>query len=666
MRHTVRTICNRDCPDSCAVLATVEDGRIVEHVGDPDHGITRGFLCQRGNRYLERQYSPDRVLHPMQRTAAGWRRVSWDDALDLAAGRLVGIREESGPTAVAHISYSGIKGLVARTMGRLFWAHFGGGTFTEGGLSVEAIKAAQELDMGGDGTHAPEDLVNSAAVVVWGKNIAVTRPHGMRFVADARRGGAPLWVIDPVRCATARRADRHLQLRPGTDGWLALAVGRLLIEADAVDLAFVTRRASGWEAYRAAALATDVDEVARICDLPRADIEALSELYATTRPLATLAGLGASYWRHAGTTMRLIDALGAMTGNVGVPGGGVQTDTSAYQGMDFSAMTGAPKGETRRVLLPRLGDAILAAADPPIRAAWIAGANPAATAPDTARVQEGLASLEFLVVVDHFLTASCEHAHLFLPCTTYLEMEDLVTAYGHHWLGMTQAVVPPEGEARPDTAIYQALASRFGFGEALAGTPREWSRTILGELTDHGITPETLVERPRPNPLAPAVPWPTGEFGTGSGRFEFVSGFELPLPGGDGPELRLMATKTVKMVNAQINDRELVDEPTVRLHPDTLAGRGLEPGRRAWLVSDTGRVRVRLAVDPHARRDLVLFNPAAWRGDLQGVNQLRASALTDIGQGAAMHETRVRLVPGDAEDPRATGSTNGHGQPGAG
>ncbi len=154
MTHTTRTICNRDCPDSCAVLATVAGGRVVEHVGDPDHGITRGFLCQRGNRYLERFYSPDRVLHPMRRTDHGWQRLSWDDALDLAAERLLHVRDTLGPTSIAHVSYSGIHGLVARTLGRRFWAWFGGATHTLGGMSVEAIHAAQHMDLGGSGCHA--------------------------------------------------------------------------------------------------------------------------------------------------------------------------------------------------------------------------------------------------------------------------------------------------------------------------------------------------------------------------------------------------------------------------------------------------------------------------------------------------------------------------------
>lgn len=645
----VRTTCNRDCPDSCGILATVEGGRIVKHQGDPEHGVTRGFLCQRGNRYLRRFYSDQRVLRPLRRTAAGWQPVSWDDALDLAAERLVRLRDAHGPTAVLACTYSGIKGLVARTIWRLFWAHFGGATFVEGGISVEAAHAAQHADLGGDATHDPADLVNSRAVVVWGKNIDVTRPHAMAFVTEARRRGAQLWVIDPVRCATARKAARHLQLRPGSDAWLALGVGRLLVERGQVDLAVVERCCEGFGAYADLARSVSLEQVAAATDLTRGQIEELAELYAHVRPLATLIGLGPAYWQQAGQAVRLIDALAAISGNLGRPGGGAHTDTMAgYAGMDFSATKNAPRGEARKLLLPRLGDALAAAADPPVRGAWIAGANPAATCPDTGAVHAALAGLDFSVVVDQFITASAEKADLLLPCTTYLEMDDLVVAYGHTWLGVTQEVVPPLGEARSDVAILQGLADRLGFGPALAGTPREWADQILGRLaSEHGLTFERLAERPAPNPLAAAVPFSDGVFATPSGKVELIGELHgaLATPRLEPGELHLVATKTLKMVNAQINAEDLPEGPVVRAHPETLASRGLAPGDTAWVVSRVGRVRARLEPDETVRRDVVLFNPSAWRGDLQGVNQLREAICTDIGQAAAMHASRVSLEP---------------------
>lgn len=645
MSLQLRTTCNRDCPDSCSIIATVEGGRIVAQHGAQDHGITQGFLCQRGNRYLERFYSPDRVLHPQRRLGGAWQQISWDDALDVAAEQLWRQRAELGPEAVAFISYSGIKGLVAKAVGRLFWDQFGGPTLTGGGTSVEATHAAQALSFGGEGTHAPQDLVNSRALVVWGKNIATTRPHIMPFLRRARRQGAPLHVIDPVLCATARQADQFHQLRPGSDAFLALAVARLLIEWDAYDHAFVAAHTRGFAQYRKLVFAHTLAAAAQRTDLPPQQIEQLARIYAEHKPVATLHGLGASYWRQGGATVRLIDALVALSGNIGIAGGGSHTDTSAHQGMQRSLVTNRSAGARRVLLLPRLGQDLLDAEDPPIRMAWVAGANPAATSPHTARVDEALRSLDFLVVVDQFLTASCSHADLFLPCTSYLEMEDLVSAYGHHWLGMTQAVVPPLGEARSDVEIYQGLAARLGFGPELEGTPREWARQILGELGAHGITPKSLLEAPCSNPLTPPIAFTDFRFGTESRCFEFIRELDVKAPTLGPEELHLVATKTLKMCNAQINEREIVAEPRIRVHPETLLALGLEEGEWAWIESPVGGVAARVAGDGRVRRDVVLFNPAAWRGDLQGVNQLRQSIMTDMGDAAAMHETRVRLRP---------------------
>jgi anaerobic selenocysteine-containing dehydrogenase len=643
MSEKIRTTCNRDCPDSCGIVATVEEGRIVAHKGDPEHGVTRGFLCAKGNRYLDRFYSRDRILHPLRKSGNGWERLSWDEALGLTAEKLSLFHERYGPRSVAFINYSGIKGLVARLMAKKFWSAFGGGTFMKGGTSVEAAHAAQALDLGGSGAHGVEDLAASKGIVIWGKNVAVTRPHCWPFIREARKNGARVIVIDPVACGTARKADRHFALRPGSDAMLAIGVARCLIEGGAIDEGFVGMRSSGFDRYREGVLATSLEDVSGATGLPIDQILELARFYATTSPLATMIGLGPSYWRHGGATVRLIDALVAVTGNIGISGGGAHTDIDGSRGLDLSPFQDCAGGDTREILLPRLGEEILAATDPPLKMGFVAGANPAATCPDTGRVATGLESLEFLVVVDQFRTATAELADLILPCTTYLEMEDLVTAYGHHWIGLNQQVVPPRGEARSDGMIFQELATRLGFGPSLAGEPREWIDRFLAPLREQGITREELACRPRRNPAAVTVPFADGRFSTTSGKFEFIAEIDPPSPDTGTGCLRLMATKTPPMINAQINDRDLPECAVVRANPASLEERGLASGEAVRVESAAGTVRARIEADEDVLRGVLLFNPAAWRGDLQGVNQLRESALCDMGDAAAMHETLVTL-----------------------
>lgn len=646
---SLRTTCARDCPDSCGVLATLEDGRITALRGDPAHPITRGFLCRQGHHFLERFYDPARVLHPMRRTDTGWQRISWDDALALVARKLCEYRDRFGPKSILSVTYSGMRGQVAKALGKLFWAHFGGVTASEGGLSIEANGAAQALDFGGDATHDPEDLANASAYVLWGKNPAVTRLHSLPFIQQGRSKGAPLVVIDPVFTATAQKADTWYPLRPGSDGWLALGIARALLERGAIDASFISLHTHAFEAYRATVMARSLEEVAAATDLSVSQVLELADLYATRKPLATMIGLGTAYWPRSGQIVRLIDALAALTGNIGIPGGGAHSDIDSSLGHGVRFLQDAPAADVRHVLLPRLGEDILEATDPPLKMAWIAGANPAFATPNAARTQEALRSLDFLVVVDQFMTATAQLADLVLPCTTFLETDDLICSYGHRWIGLARRVVEPLGEARTDAEILQDLATRLGFGRALHGSPQDWMRRLLEPMAEQGVTLDRLEQGAARKPGLPAVPFSDHRFGTPSGKFEFVETFD-PAPSPEEPpeddqvELHLVATKIRTMLNSQVLPRDLPEEPVVRVHPMVLQRLGLADGGSAVVESPVASLRVRVRSDETVRRDVLLFNPPQWRGDPCGVNQLREALLTDVGQSAAMHATRVRLA----------------------
>ncbi|MBI5532013.1 MAG: molybdopterin-dependent oxidoreductase [Deltaproteobacteria bacterium] len=639
-----RTTCNRDCPDACAVLAEVEGGRVVRLRGDPAHPVTRGFLCSQGRDFVQRQNSPDRLLHPMERTASGWRRVSWDSALDQIAERMLRVRDESGPLSVLAVRYSGLRGRVQKAMTRLFWGHFGGATTVTGGTCTESMDAAQRLDFGPRTrlAHPPDDIVNSAGIVLWGRNLAVTHQHWIPFLDAAKRKGARVVLIDPVRTASANRADRHLAIRPGTDRLLALAVARIVIESGSFDAGFVREHTLGFEAFRALCQRWSLEETALATDLPRAAIEELASLYGQHRPVSTLVGLGLCGWKHAGETVRAIDALVALSGNLGIAGGGVTGDIDYVAGLD-DVDIGVPEVKgTRTIRLPMLGDEILRTTAPPLRLGWVAGANPAATAPNPDRVQQGLQSLEYLVVVEQFMTATAELADMVLPCTTWLESDDLVSSYGHDELGLCAAVVAPPGEARSDVEIFQGLAGRLGFGPALAGNADLWMRRLLRSLEGSGVDLDRLRQGAVHNPRAPRIPLADKVFGTPSGKMELVQACAPP----DEPvagALHLMATKTLRTINHQVLDEDLSDKPVARVHPTTLQSWGLEDGAEGWVVSSAGRIRALIQADASIRADLVLVNPGVWKGDPCGVNQLREVLLTDVGDCAAMHETRVTL-----------------------
>ncbi|MEW6746811.1 MAG: molybdopterin-dependent oxidoreductase [Planctomycetota bacterium] len=643
----MRTTCTRDCPDTCEILATVANGRIVGHAGAADNPVTRGYLCYKGRTFLKHQYHPDRIIHPLRRTSDGWERVSWEEALDLAAGHLARCRQRGGPLSVLYCTYSGLREIVKRSLSRRFFAAFGGATLVKGGLCTELIDAAHELDMGKPGAHDLRDVANARAVVIWGRNPAVTHVHQMPFIREARAAGAPVVVIDPLPTITARGADLHLKLRPGSDGFLALGVARAILDRDAagkepVDGKFLERCTRGYEDYRRLVMRTSVAEAAAACDLEVRQLEALADIYATRKPAATFLGLGVCYYRQSLANIRLVDALVALTGNLGVPGGGVGGDADRTAGLD-RALTDWPPLETRSLRVAVLGQDLRQASEPTIAMAWIAGADPVASSPDSRNIAQALESLPFVMVVDQFMTATAQRAHLFLPCTTYLEETDLATSYGHDLVSQVVPAAPPLGECRSDTEIFRLLAERLGFGAALDGPLEAWMRQAIAPLAKEGVTLEALREGARCRASLTPVPFAGGQFATPSGRFEFITAHEPRVDPAEPPFLRLMSTKAVRMLNLQCLPEDLPEEPSVCVHPNAVAGQGLEDGAKVWVSSPAGRIRARLRLDRALREDLALIHPARWRGELVGVNQLRETTLTEEGWGGAMHETRVRL-----------------------
>jgi anaerobic selenocysteine-containing dehydrogenase len=641
MAERLHSTCDRGCPDACGLLATVEEGRVTKLAGDPDHPVTRGYLCSQGNRYLERQNAKDRLTSPLLRTGGKWRTASWEAALDVVAEQLLAVRARYGPASVLVVDY-GLPGVVAPLLLRRFWTDYGGATFTSGGLSMEACIAAQRLDFGADGTHDPDDLLNAHGVVSWGSNAFVTHPHWAKVIDSARKKGARLVAIDPVRSATAKRADAYYQLRPGSDGMLALGLARLLFERGTVDCPFIQEHAEGFDGYRDLVFSHSLEEVADQTGLTLGRLEELADLYAGAGPVATIIGHGPSYWENGGSQVRLIDALVAVSGNLGVPGGGAITDVAAHP--DFRLPHDADgQARFREVLLPRLGVEIRTADEPPLKAAWVAGANPAASVPDTNSVREALRSLEFVVVVEQFMTATAHLADVVLPCATFLEHDDLVTAYGHHFVSLMRTLVPPSGEAKPDVEILQAMAGRLGFGQDLAGAPDEWMNQLLGSLADRGMTLEALRDAPRPDPAAVAVPFADYAFPTASGRLRFVQEFRpIARPTSD---LWLLAPKTRRHMNSQVLPDDLPDEAQLRLHPQTAVGLDVAEGEQVTVSSAVGQVRARLSIDRHVHPHVALITSPLWQGDPSGVNQLREAKLVDLGECVAFNETKVTVSP---------------------
>lgn len=631
------TLCNRDCPDVCAIVATVEDGRVVKLQGDKRHPITQGFLCKRTSQYLELQYSPRRLQTPLIRRAGELVPATWDEALDFVAERLLAIRAESGPAAIFHYRSAGSMG-ITKAVTSYFFEQFGPVTDRRGDICSGAGEWAQTADFGDFEASDPAELLLAKRILVWGRNVYVSWPHMIPTLREARARGATIVGIDPVRHRTAELCERFYQPRPGGDFALAMAVAGTLFARG-----WVHAEAARWcdhlDDFRALVEGKSIPAWCAEADVPVAVAEDLAACL-HDGPTTIVVGWGMGRRFNGAGIVRALDALCAITGNIGVPGGGVSFEVKRRRSFDLSFLQGnAP----RTICEPLLGEGILEAKDPPIRAVWITAANPVAMLPDSAQIARALRSRELVVVVDPFLTDTAECAHVVLPTTTLLEEDDVLGAYGHHHVGVATPVVPPPANVRSDLQIIQALAARVGLADVVAGDARAWKQRVMRELDAAGLTLERLErEGPTKHPFVGERPWAERRFDTPTRRANLMTSAP-PDPATPTAEFPLFLLSLSSEDSQASQWARPLDGPLpVTVHPD--AARGLEHGAIARLESAIGSIEVRVLCDPTQRRDVALVPKGGRYSAGRCVNALIRARVTDHGEGAALCDELVRLI----------------------
>ena len=486
--RTVHTVCSHDCPDSCAVLVTVdESGRATRVRGDASHPVTRGFLCGKVAKYLDRVYSPERLLYPMRRRAGvakgpldqgreaeAFERISWDEALDAIAARLAAIAAEHGPESILPYSYAGTIGKLGYgSMDRRFFHRLGASQLDRTICSEtggQALLSVYGRKLGTD----TEVFRHAKLIVAWAANIHGNNIHLWPFVEEARRNGAKLVVIDPYPTRTARAADWHIAIRPGTDSALALGMIHILARDGLYDRDYVERWTHGFEQLRERAAEYPPERVAALTGMTVADVERLAREYATTQPAVIRLNYGVQRSDNGGAAVRAIAMLPALTGAWKRFGGGLQLSTSDAFRFDGEAlerpdlMLASPLGRPARVInMILLGHALTELRDPEVKALFVYNSNPAAVAPDQAAVLRGLKREDlFTVVHEQFFTDTADYADIVLPATTFLEHKDVQGAYGHYYVQLSEQAIAPLGEARSNVWLFGQLAQRMDFKEA--------------------------------------------------------------------------------------------------------------------------------------------------------------------------------------------------------
>lgn len=632
-----RSLCNRDCPDACALVAEVEDGQIRSLKGDPDHPVTQGFLCFRTSRYPELARGPERIERPMIRRGDRFEPIDGEAALDLAAERLLRIREESGPESIFHYRSGGSLGLLKQVVDR-FFERLGPCTVKGGDICSGAGEEAQIRDFGVSDSNDLFDLLNAKHIVCWGKNPSISSVHTVKVLRDAKKQGSQILAIDPVRTQAQAFADEFVQPRPGGDLALALGVGRLLDDEFGFDAA-VAERCRGLEGYRELIRKHTVAEWGQRADVPVQVLRDLARRLADG-PTAILVGWGMQRRAHGAAIVRALDALSAVSGNLYRAGGGC----SFYfaRRAPFAALS---SGESpRRVREPLFAQEMRGYADPPIRALWVTCGNPVNNLPDSAANAKAVEDTEFVVAVDCLWNDTNRRADLVLPIPNLLEDRDVLGSYGHHWVGVSEPLIDAPGQVRHELEWVAGLAKRMGFGDEFPGDVDHWRRQLVAPLAEHGMTLETLREGAVKAPGARQVRFAEGRVDTADGRVNLLQESDLA----DGALDRDADARLFLFSNSHRDSQcgqwatKRPEQLPVRVHP-TRVPEGLEDGDRIVLTSEIGRLEGQLVVDETLRSDCVLVPKGGSFDEGTAANILIPARLTDHGEGAALLDCRVSI-----------------------
>ena len=675
IRHSV---CALDCPDCCSLLINVQDGKGSHLRGNPAHPVTRGFLCGKVARYLDREYSPERLLYPQKRIGAKgegeFQRISWDEALDTIAGRLQAVADEYGPEAILPYSYAGTMGyLNGSGMDRRFF-HRLGATRLDRTICSAAGSAALVQSLGFRYGTEPEQFRHSKLIISWGANIHATNVHLWPFIVEARRNGARFYTIDPVKNRTGKLADKHFAIYPGADLALALGLMHVIIGERLYDTQYISDYTLGFDALAARAREFPPDRVEYLTGISREDVVSLAREYAVTRPAAIRLNLGVQRSERGGAAIRAVAALPALTGSWREVGGGLQLSTGGAFQVNKPALEMpelqqlSPLGrEARIVNMAELGKALTELEDPPVKAMVVYNSNPATIAPNQNLVLAGMRRDDlFTVVLEQFQNDSADLADIVLPSTTFLEHTDLYYAYGHYYLQLARPVLPAPGETKSNVEVFRLLAQRMGFDEpCFSDTEDDMIRALLAAPHPflEGITLERL-EREHSVRLnvapdaQPFLPFAAGGFGTPSGKCELgaeVFDYQPPTESRLGsPELRarfpleLVSAKSHDSMNSTFgNERSAQSQTaTLFLHCDDARERGIADGDRVRVFNQRGSCTLIAGVNGVVRRGVVLAPSVRWNKlapDHRNVNVLTSDRLTDIGGGPTFYSCLVEV-----------------------
>lgn len=654
--------CPMDCFDLCRFIVTVQDNKIIHIKGDPDHPLTRGLICSKGKKLMNRQVHPHRLLFPLIKENNQFVRASYDQVFDLVAEKLTTIKRDHGNTAILNYTSDGYGGLKNRIQS-IFFNTFGGDSRFSGSLCWSAGIAANRYDFGEARGHDPLDVLNSKLVIIWGRNPRDTSIHLQSLLVKARKNGTRVVVIDPIKTATAKHFDQHIQPAPSTDGALALAMAHVLIRENLVDHAFIENHVKGFARFSAHVQKFTPEYAASITGVSADEIWNLAMDYARSEAASIHIGYGMQRYGNGGNNVRCINALAAICGHIGKKGGGVN-----YASKSLAPLLGTPEknseagvSASRSFPAPCLGSFLEEASDPSIKAAFVAYGNPMVQTPDLSRAMAGFSKVGLRVVFDQFMTDTAAMADIVLPAASVFEQDDIfVTSMYSHTLNFSQKALDPPDTIIPESEFYLELARRMGLDLGFSSSQEyleQCAGPLLDELKAQGSESITLSDLSGTYPRLKKhdLAWADKQFLTPSGKIEIYSEkakadglsplpeFIPPTDGGDGFPLRLLTCHSRDAMHSQ-GFLDCEEKPRVRINLATAQKFKVCDGDRVIVVGETGQIEAMVCVDDAIYQNTAFMVQGSWHKS-GAVNFLTRERVTDMGNQAAYYDSFCCLHP---------------------
>jgi anaerobic selenocysteine-containing dehydrogenase len=670
-----RHVCPRNCYGACSFIAYTNNGILEKLEGDPSNTYTQGKFCAKGYNFINYVYHPDRIKYPLIQTKRGsgdWKRISWEYALEIISTKILELNKRyQSNLSICLNKYSGNLGILHRSVEN-FFDSLGNTTRVIGSPCWSAGFDAQYYDFGNYETSDPSDMENAKLIILWGVNPAWTAVHALPYIFNAQDNGAKVVVIDPIFTVSAKKADYYIQIKPGSDGALALAIAKVLIENNQYDHAFISNNTLGWEKFKSYVLSLSLKELSNDTGIHIDTIYQLANMIGNIHPMFTWVGFGLQRHSNGGQNIRAINALHALTGNIGIPGGGVNFGHEMTQ--KFTSCNRSHDNQNRLIEVNRFSDSLSILTDPPINFLWISCRNILNQDPQTQNLKNALENIEFIVTVDQFLTPTALQSDIVLPTTNFFEEEDIIAGYWHHFIGYNQKAIEPYYESKSDLEISKLLSKALNQkspGFCKFPEERSISHFIEREFNEEiyellGIKHWSELKNGVKKAKLSKTSWSDFNFKTPSGKFEFLSerAFKNGYPSiaeyrksmtpSEKYPYWLLTTHSQYRLNSQFsNSSYLVNvekEPIFYLHPLTAKVHGIANRNKIKVFNDLGEIEAIAEFTDDLPKDIILLYQGWYEETKIIINRIIPGYSTDMGEistGAksiAFYDTFVNLT----------------------